>query len=77
MHADADTDADDAEAGAGGIAIALLHYSAGTLKMKSCVSLSSTLPRVIDQSNLSDKFDRSMTLGKLLDNNAQLFIFIS
>ena len=51
--------------------------------MKSCVSLSSNLPRVINRSNLSpsrfasrlgDKFDRSMTLGKLLDNNAQLFI---
>ena len=28
-------------------------------------------------SRLSDKLDRSMTLGKLLDNNAQLFIFIS
>ena len=26
---------------------------------------------------LSDKFDPSMTLGKLLANNAQLFIFIS
>ena len=26
---------------------------------------------------LADKFDRSMTLGKLLNNNAQLFIFIS
>ena len=31
-HADADADA-------GGIAIALLHLSAGALKMKSCVSL--------------------------------------
>ena len=28
-------------------------------------------------SGLGDKFERSMTLGKLLDNNAQLFIFIS
>ena len=28
-------------------------------------------------SRLGDKFDWSMTLGKLLDNNAQLFIFIS
>ena len=28
-------------------------------------------------SRLGDKFDRSMTLGKLLDTNAQLFIFIS
>ena len=28
-------------------------------------------------SRLGDKFDRSMTLGKLQDNNAQLFIFIS
>ena len=26
---------------------------------------------------LGDKFDRSMTLGKLLGNNAPLFIFIS
>ena len=28
-------------------------------------------------SRLGDKFDRSMTLGKLLGNNALLFIFIS
>ena len=28
-------------------------------------------------SRLGDKCDRSMTLGKLLDNNAQFFIFIS
>ena len=28
-------------------------------------------------SRLGDKFDRSMTLGKLLGNNAQLFISIS
>ena len=26
---------------------------------------------------LVDKFDRSMTLGKLLDNDAQIFVFIS
>ena len=26
---------------------------------------------------LGDKFDRSMTLGKLLDNDTQIFIFIS
>ena len=56
--------------------------------MKSSALLPSNLPRVIDQSNLSprrvaarsrlgDKFDRSMTLGKLLGNNALLFIFIS
>ena len=53
--------------------------------MKSWVLLSSNLPSVIDRSNLShraasrrgDKFDRSMTLGKLLDNDTQLFIFIS
>ena len=41
--------------------------------MKSCVLLSSNLPRVMD------KFDRSMTLvlGKLLDNSAQLlFLFL-
>ena len=31
MHTDADTDA-------GGIAIALLHLSAGTLKMKECIA---------------------------------------
>ena len=46
----------------------------------------SKLPSVIDRSHLSpsreskrrgDKFDRSMTRGKLLGNNAQLFIFIS
>ena len=50
--------------------------------MKSWASLSSNLPTVIDRSNLAakwrgDKFDRSMTLGKLLDNDTQLFIFIS
>ena len=38
------------------------------IKMKS----SALLPR-----RLGDKFDRSMTLGKLLGNNALLFIFIS
>ena len=39
------------------------------IKMKS----SALLPN----KRLSDKFDRSMTLGKLLGNNALLFIFIS
>ena len=47
------------------------------IKSKSCVSLSSNLPRVIAASGLGDKFDRSMTLGKFVDNNAELFIFIS
>ena len=32
---------------------------------------------LLTASRLGDKFDRSMTLGKLLDNNAQLVIFIS
>ena len=36
----------------------------------------SNLPSVIDRSNLN-KFDRSITQGKLLDNDTQLFIFIS
>ena len=61
--------------------------------MKSSALLPSNLPSVIDRSNLSpsrtdqiyhraakrrgDKFDRSMTRGKLLGNNALLFIFIS
>ena len=52
--------------------------------MKNCVSLYSNLPRVIDRSNYlvssTDQiyqFDRSMTLGKLIDNNAKLLIFIS
>ena len=52
--------------------------------MKNCALLSSNLPSVIDRSHLSpsrerrgDKFDRSMTRGKLLDNDTQLFIFIS
>ena len=31
----------------------------------------------INASRLGDKCDRSMTLGKLLGNNAPLFIFIS
>ena len=31
----------------------------------------------LDASRLGDKFDRLMTLGKLLDNNTPLFIFIS
>ena len=33
--------------------------------------------RCIIASRLGDKFDRSMTLGKLIGNNAPLFIFIS
>ena len=53
--------------------------------MKSCASICLVIYFVssTDQiyqlaaSLLSDKFDPSMTLGKLLDNNAQLFIFIS
>ena len=48
------------------------------IKMKSSALLPSNLPRVIDRaSRLGDEFDRSMTLGKLLGNNALLFIFIS
>ena len=43
--------------------------------MKSYKLFSSNLPRVA--SLLGDKFDQSITLGKLLDNNAQLVIFIS
>ena len=46
------------------------------IKMKSSELLPSNLPRVIDRSDLSNKFDRSMTLFKLLGNNAVLFIFI-
>ena len=47
--------------------------------MKSGALLLSNLPSVIDRSNSrrGDKFDRSMTRGKLQGNNAQLFIFIS
>ena len=51
--------------------------------MKSCVSLSSYLVSATDQiyhltaSRLVDKFDCSMTLGKLLDNNAQFsFLYL-
>ena len=40
--------------------------------MKSHVLLSSNLPSVIDRSNFSPSHE-----GKLLDHNAQLFIFIS
>ena len=55
------------------------------IKMKNSALLPSNLPSVIDRSNLyyraakrrGDKFDRSMTIGKLLGNNALLFIFIS
>ena len=52
------------------------------IKMKSIVLLSSNLLRVVDRSNLSprrftDKLNRSMTFGKLLDNNPPLFILIS
>ena len=43
--------------------------------MKNGASLPSNLPSVILR--LGDKFDRSMTRGKLLGSNAQLFIFIS
>ena len=48
------------------------------MKMKSGGLLSSNLPSVIDQSNLSPsrEFDRSMTRGNLLDNNTTFFIFI-
>ena len=42
--------------------------------MKSGALLPSNLPSVIDRSHL---FGRSITRGKLLGNNAQLFIFIS
>ena len=57
--------------------------------MKNVGLLSSNLSRVIVQSNLSprryhlaasrlgDICDRSMTRGKLLDNNPTIFIFIS
>ena len=48
--------------------------------MKSSALLSSDLPPVIDHraaKRLGDKFDRSMTRGKLLGNNVLLFIFIS
>ena len=50
--------------------------------MKICALLSSNLPIVIDRSHLSpkrrgDKFVGSLTRGKLLDNDTQLFIFIS
>ena len=44
--------------------------------MKNCALLSSNSPSVIDRSHLF-KFDRSMTRGKLHDNDTQLFIFIS
>ena len=44
--------------------------------MKSVGLLSSNLPSVIDRLNLNiDKFDRSMTRSKLLDNYTTLFIF--
>ena len=44
--------------------------------MESWALLSSNLPSVIDRSNLN-KFNQSMTRGNLLDNDTQLFIFIS
>ena len=52
------------------------------IKMKNCALLSSNLPSVIDRhiyhraaKRRGDKFDQLMTRGKLLDNNAQFFIF--
>ena len=54
------------------------------IKMKNCALLSSNLQSVIDLSiyhraakRRGDKFDRSMTRGKLLVNETQLFIFMS
>ena len=53
---------------------------------KSVMSSVSCIPWVIIRieiknekraSRLGDKFDRSMTFGKLLENNTTLFIFIS
>ena len=62
----------------------MMQWSIDTLfieeiRMKNCVLLSSNLPSVIDAKRRGDKFDRSMTRGKLLvlDNDTQLFIFIS
>ena len=53
-------------------------FQAGGIKMKNVGLLSSNLPSIIDRaSRLGDKFDRSMSLGKLLDNYPTLFIFIS
>ena len=49
--------------------------------MESCALLSSNWTSVIDRSNISPsreaKCDRSLTRGNLLDNDTQLFIFIS
>ena len=50
--------------------------------MKRCALLSCNLPSTDqlyqqDAKRRGNKFDRLMTRGKLLDNNAQLFIFIS
>ena len=53
--------------------------------MKNCASLSSNFCRVSSTCHIyhraakrrGDKFNRSMTRGKLLDNDRQLFIFIS
>ena len=53
------------------------------VKMKSSALLPSNLPTSTDRiyhraaKRRADKFDRSMTRGKLLGNNALLFIFIS
>ena len=44
--------------------------------MKTCALLSSNLPGVIDRSFITEPRS-SMSRGKLLDNNAQLLIFIS
>ena len=52
------------------------HQSYLRNKMNSVGLLSSNLPSVIDRSKrLGGKFDRSITRGKLLDNNTTLFIF--
>ena len=54
-------------------------FSASYLRNKNenCALLSSNLPSVINRSHLSPSRDRLMTRGKLLDNDTQLFIFIS
>ena len=74
----------------GRCAMTIAHLSLRLINMKSCALWSSNLPSVMtdqiyhqDQiyhraaKRRGDKFDRSMTRGKVLDNNTQLFNSIS
>ena len=80
MHADADA---DANADAGGIAIALLHWSAGALKMRSLqalrgskVNFSSYFGRILDISHKASKL-RILTLSFVYQSESRYCVYLS